>query len=158
MARGKAHQVGERVFHLMRGEVYEIYGNKFFTFGGARSSDKDRRVLGESWWIEEEPSLEELEYGRKNFMANLDEIDYVITHDTPIEARASIERARKKPLEDDYLLPGALEEWYQAIKDSPRFKKWYFGHMHVDQIINPQLRGLHNDILFLGEEEKVRWA
>ncbi|HBF64547.1 MAG TPA: metallophosphatase, partial [Clostridium sp.] len=27
----------------MRGEIYSIYGNNFFTFGGARSIDKDRR-------------------------------------------------------------------------------------------------------------------
>ena len=61
---GRVHQVGERVYHLMRGEIYSIYGNNYFTFGGARSVDKDRRKEGVSWWKEEEPSLNEMEYGR----------------------------------------------------------------------------------------------
>ena len=39
---GNVHRAGERVFHLMRGEIYDIYEKKFFVFGGARSVDKDR--------------------------------------------------------------------------------------------------------------------
>ena len=53
---GNVHRVGERVFHLMRGEIYDIYEKKFFVFGGARSVDKDRRTEGVSWWKEEEPT------------------------------------------------------------------------------------------------------
>ena len=32
---GKVHKVRESVLHLMRGEVFNISGKKFFTFGGA---------------------------------------------------------------------------------------------------------------------------
>lgn len=62
---GKMHRAGERVYHLMRGEVYTIYGDHYFIFGGARSVDKDRRTEDVSWWKEEEPAPEELEYGRE---------------------------------------------------------------------------------------------
>ena len=58
---GKVHLAGERIIHLMRGEIYSIYGRNYFTFGGARSVDKDRRVEGESWWSEEEPTKAEIE-------------------------------------------------------------------------------------------------
>lgn len=74
---GCVHQFGERVFHLMHGELYTIYGQNFFTFGGARSVDRDRRIEGESWWAE----------------------------------------------------------------GAPRFKRWFFGHMHVDQEITEKLQG-----------------
>ena len=37
---GTAHRVGERVYHLMRGEIYSIYGNNFFCFGGDRTSTR----------------------------------------------------------------------------------------------------------------------
>ena len=34
---GKVHKLNESVIHLMRGQVYEIDGKKWFTFGGAKS-------------------------------------------------------------------------------------------------------------------------
>ena len=36
---GKVHKIRDSVIHLMRGEIYDIDNNKFFTFGGARSHD-----------------------------------------------------------------------------------------------------------------------
>ena len=36
---GKAHQIRENIFHLMRGEVFSIEEKKYFAFGGARSHD-----------------------------------------------------------------------------------------------------------------------
>lgn len=153
---GKIHRVGERVYHLMRGEIYSIYGKNFFTLGGARSVDKDRREEGESWWKEEEPGAEEIEYGRKQLIHHVDEIDYVITHESPLFARSHI--SRPKLIDMDYHLPALLDEWYQIILNGSRFKKWYFGHMHVDQLITPQLRGVHNDILVIGDKEPVPWT
>lgn len=161
---GRVHRVGERVYHLMRGELYTIYGNRVFAFGGARSVDVDRKKEGSSWWKEEgrswwkeeEPTPEEIEYGGQQLMRHLDEIDYVITHETPLLARAFI--ARSKEVDEDYLLPALFDEWYQRIEAAPRFKKWYFGHMHVDQLITPKLRAIHNSILPIGEETRMRWA
>ena len=153
---GRVHRAGERVYHLMRGEIYSIYGSNIFTFGRARSNDIDRRTEGESWWREEEPTDEETEYGRRQLTDSLDKIDYVITHETPGFARDSI--SRFKEIEPDYHLPGILDEWYEAVSKGKRFKKWYFGHMHVDQQITPDLRAIHNDILVLGEETQIRWA
>lgn len=153
---GRVHRAAEGVYHLMRGEIYSIYGNNYFTFGGARSVDKDRREDGISWWKEEEPNSDEIEYGRKHLTANLEKIDYVITHETPLFARAFI--SRKKAVDSDYRLPSVLDSWYHLIAESPRLKKWYFGHMHVDQLINPKVRAIHNDILLIGEENPIRWA
>lgn len=153
---GKVHKIGNRVLHLMRGEVYSIYENNFFTFGGARSVDKDRRIEGESWWSEEEPTAAELAYGKKQLLQYAGEIDYIITHETPLFARSQI--ARVKPIDAEYQLPTYLEDWYKIVSHSPRLKKWYFGHMHVDQLITPRLRGVHHDILLLGEEKPIPWA
>ena len=152
---GQVHRVGERVYHLMRGELYIIYGNRIFTFGGARSVDVDRHKEGDSWWKEEEPTPEEIEYGNCQLVRYLDQIDYVITHETPLMARAFISRA--KDVDEDYLLPALFDNWYQRLESAPNFKKWYFGHMHVDQLITPKLRALHSNILPLGEETRMRW-
>lgn len=153
---GRAHKVSDRVYHLMRGEIYSVYGNNIFVFGGARSNDIDRRTEGQTWWKQEEPTLEEIGYGRKQLMENLHEIDYVITHETPLFAREFI--SRLKEIEYDYHLPEIFEDWYEIVSEGRRFQKWYFGHMHVDQLITPKLRALHNDILQIGEETAVRWA
>ena len=153
---GKVHPLGERVYHLLRGEIYSIYGKTFFTFGGARSNDKDRREEGISWWKEEEPASAEIEYGKIQLMKHFNEIDYIITHETPLFARSHI--ARQKPIDADYSLPAVLEDWYEWISGAPKFKKWYFGHMHVDQLITPKLRAVHNEILLVGEEQPIRWA
>ena len=42
---GKAQQIRPSIYRLLRGEVYEIQGKKFFTFGGARSHDIDDGIL-----------------------------------------------------------------------------------------------------------------
>ena len=34
---GKVHRIRSNIFHLMRGEVFDIEGKSFFTFGGASS-------------------------------------------------------------------------------------------------------------------------
>ena len=153
---GRAHCVGERVFHLMRGQLYSIYGKNYFTFGGARSVDKDRRVKGESWWDEEEPDDEEIAEGRKKLLDNIVEIDFVITHEAPLFARKQI--PRNKPIDEDYHLPEIMEEWYRLIEKGKQFTKWYFGHMHADQLITDKLRALHMDIRTAGDDEYIKWA
>ncbi len=62
---GRVH-IDERYgfIHLMRGQVYNINGNKIFTFGGAYSIDKKFRKQGISHWDRELPSEEEYEEGR----------------------------------------------------------------------------------------------
>ena len=42
---GKAHKIRSSIYHLLRGEVFEIEGIKFFAFGGARSHDIKDGVL-----------------------------------------------------------------------------------------------------------------
>lgn len=42
---GKVHAVAPSVMHLMRGQIYDIAGKKFFTFGGAKSHDIQDGIL-----------------------------------------------------------------------------------------------------------------
>ena len=79
---GKVHKIRDSVIHLMRGEIYDIDNNKFFTFGGARSHDirdgilnideyekiyeyRKRgayfRIRDYSWWDLELPTEEEMQ-------------------------------------------------------------------------------------------------
>ena len=42
---GNVHEIRPSVMHLMRGQVFEIDGMSFFTFGGASSHDIDGGIL-----------------------------------------------------------------------------------------------------------------
>ena len=42
---GKIHKICSSVFHLMRGQVFDIQGKRFFTFGGASSHDVQDGIL-----------------------------------------------------------------------------------------------------------------
>lgn len=66
---GKVHFVQPNVIHLMRGQVYDIAGKKFFVMGGAASHDKELRKEGESWWPNEMPSDEEYAEAERNLEA-----------------------------------------------------------------------------------------
>ena len=42
-----------------------------------------------------------MEYGREQLINNIDNIDYVITHETPLLARKYI--SRQKPIDEGYI-------------------------------------------------------
>ena len=67
---GKVHKISETIIHLMRGQVFSIDDLKFFTFGGAKSSDKEYRTENVSWWKQEMPSEEEYNEGLRNLRNN----------------------------------------------------------------------------------------
>ncbi|WP_300957923.1 metallophosphoesterase, partial [Faecalibaculum rodentium] len=78
---GKARQIRSNIFHLLRGEVYDIGGRSFFTFGGAFSHDVQYRTEHLNWWQDELPTKEECENGYRNLNACNWKVDYVLTHD-----------------------------------------------------------------------------
>ena len=46
---GKVHRVRPHILHLMRGQVFEIGGSKFFTMGGASSHGIQRARMVDTW-------------------------------------------------------------------------------------------------------------
>ncbi len=154
---GRVHRISDRVFHLMRGEIYEIGGERYFTFGGARTVSRYvEGVEGIDWWIGEEPSRDEVDYGHRQLAAHISDIDYVITHEAPLQARDRISRVKR--IDPDYMLPSILQDWYEMLTAAGNLKRWYFGHMHVDQQITPYLRAIHNNILQAGTETRLHWS
>ncbi|MCW8811426.1 MAG: metallophosphoesterase [Ignavibacteriaceae bacterium] len=124
---GKAHQITNSVIHLMRGQVFVIDGYKFFTFGGAKSSDKEFRKEGVTWWKEEMPNREEYDEGIKNLEINEWRVDYVITHTCPIEVQDILIKKFNKNLEVT-----ELNQYLSEIASKTNYKHWYFGHNHLD--------------------------
>ena len=87
---GKVHVVARdevsqspKVIHLMRGQIFEIEGSRFFTFGGAYSVDKLYRREHISWWPQEMPTNEEIDEALDNLEQCGNKVDYIITHAAP---------------------------------------------------------------------------
>ena len=122
---GRVHKIRESIFHLMRGEVFEIEGKTFFCFGGAESIDKQYRIPYQSWWPQEIPSYEEY----NNAISNLEKINYrlnyIVTHAMPdiyvreLYGSQYVGGDKTAYMLNDFLL--------QCVYD-----KWYCGHYHLD--------------------------
>ena len=134
---GKAHKISESIYHLMRGQIYEIEGNRFFTFGGASSHDKEYRVMDKNWWEEELPSERELDYAKTNLEAVGWKVDYIVTHCAP----TSIQQIINSSFETD-----KLTNFFEILKEKATYKKWFFGHYHIDKTIEERFCCLFNDI------------
>lgn len=122
---GKVHFVRDDVIHLMRGQVFDICGQRVFTMGGAQSHDIPYRRPYVSWWPRELPSHAEYEEALSNLEACDWEVDIVLTHCTPaLLQRQLVER----PDEDD------LVRFLQQVAEDCEFNMWFFGHYHTDRV------------------------
>lgn len=149
---GKVHKIRPSVIHLMRGQIYEIDGKRFFTFGGASSHDIESGILEPedpdfkekkkwldrewrsyrvdhiTWWAQELPSEEEMQEGRANLAAHDNQVDFIVTHCCATSTQMLIDEQKLKPdIETDYL---------EEIKQTIQFKKWFFGHYHDNRNVS----------------------
>ena len=141
---GNASFIRPSVIHLKRGQVFNLQGKKFFTFGGAKSHDisdgilepgdkrikewnkdyyKMFRINCVSWWKEELPSQEEMDEGIRNLAKENNKVDYILTHCPPTEILMYMIPWTK--YKGDY-----LAEYLQKIMKNVEYKNWLFAHMH----------------------------
>jgi hypothetical protein len=122
---GKVYRVSSNISFMKNGELFDIQGHKFAVFGGAYSIDKYRRTEFKSWWSQEIPTKETMEY----FVNNLDSIDTseynLITHTTNYEHVKKILWNDSPKLDD-------VSRFLEFIKYQYKFKHHYYGHFHAD--------------------------
>ena len=156
---GKVHEIRPSILHLMRGEVFELQGQKIFTFGGARSHDikdgifepgdrrikqwkydydKEFRVNRQTWWEEEMPSKEEIQYGLENLKKHGNKVDIILSHCTS----SSIQKKIKESFEID-----ELTEYFEQLEQLIDYKYWIFGHYHIDQKVDEKHFALYHQIV-----------
>lgn len=137
---GKAHKIADKIYHLMRGEIFQIDGKSFFAFGGAESHDKEYRTTGKTWWDDEMPSVDEYETGIKNLIKTNWSVDYVITHCGPTSIQQIVAPQLNK---------NELTEFFENIMSKLTYKKWFCGHYHVNKTIDDKHCILYNEIIKL---------
>lgn len=137
---GKVQFIKDSIIHLMRGQVYEIEGLRFFTFGGGNSADKAVRTPGLTWWPDEMPNKKEYREGIRNLKKNDFDVDYIISHTAPYSINL---RYFQKGLEDEYKLGLYLDD----INERCEYKHHFFGHFHVDREIDDKHTALYQEVV-----------
>ena len=137
---GKIHRIRDNVFHLMRGQVFEIEGKKIFTMGGGYSMDKAMRHEGFSWWSDEMPSNEDYREATRNLREHSFAVDIIISHTAPSEI---VYAMGSSPDLHEIELNG----FFDWILHEVSFDKWYFGHWHRDEEHYGKFRAVYFDVL-----------
>ena len=151
---GNVHKIRPSVIHLMRGQVFQLCGKKFFVFGGAKSHDIDGGILDPeapdfkkkkkeldkewlpyrvnhiSWWKEEMASKEEMEEGLRNLSQYNNEVDFIISH--------CCATSTQKQFVDKTFSADSMTDYLELVKQRVNFKKWFFGHYHDNKNIGPR--------------------
>ena len=128
---GIVRRIRPHVLMLERGEVFTIDGCKFFCMGGAQSHDMWCRIPSRSWWAEEMPSDAEYEKAVTNLKKHDWEVDYILSHCAPDSIQNKLDQHGS--YEHDKLT-NFLEH---IVKEKVEYWSWFFGHYHVDRIVEP---------------------
>lgn len=139
---GKVRNITGNIYHLMRGQIYNIEDLKIFTMGGGESPDIDMRFDNESWSRDEIPTQVELLEGADNIENVGCKVDVILTHEPPSNIKGflmlkSNERTRVT----------ALNAYFEQLAKSCKFDKWYFGSMHMDKHISSTHIAVFNNIV-----------
>lgn len=132
-ANTRMRQVCENIYHLQRGCIYTIEGKNIFTFGGADSVDRARRIPGVSWWAQEVPTTREWAMGENCLESYCGKLDYVITHDAPRRILKSlVKHGVMRNLWDCSNVPDMLDRFMEIVEYKFPEARWFFGHHHLD--------------------------
>ena len=144
------HIVRDKIILLERGQIFDLNGKKYFTFGGASSHDisdgildpsefknemefrselifwkKTKqfwRIKGLSWWEQELPTDDEIEEAMHNLKMVNNKVDYIITHCCSSELEEQM----------GFYNHDKLTDFFNYVEQFVTFDKWYFGHYHRD--------------------------
>lgn len=137
---GKIHRIRPNIIHLMRGQIFNIQGKKIFSMGGAYSIDKALKRSQGLHWSEELPNNEEYREAVDALKTVDFQVDYIISHTAP---QRIIAYMGKIPDAHDAELTGFLE-WVMC---ETKFKKWYFGHWHLERGVMDDFQCLWYDVV-----------
>ncbi len=157
---GKAHRINSSIYHLMRGELFDLEGLRCFTFGGAPSHDisdgilqptekekirqwsregKMFRIENVSWWPQELPSYQEMRHGFDTLTKNGWSVDFVFTHDAPVSFVSQLAGGHVKP--------NQMTRYLEEIRKRLTYRHWFFGHYHYNYNVSDRDHLLYEQII-----------
>lgn len=130
----------ERIAHLPRGITWYWGSRQFMALGGAHSVDRPWRTPGVDWWFGETLTHAEIEYAKQQGV-----VDYLITHDAPINANLpgiSIQSG----LNQGFHMPELLasdehRKMVQEVVDAVQPDRVWCGHYHMRADVDFDIKG-----------------
>ncbi len=132
---GTVNRLTDKIVRLIRGNIYEIDGYKFFTFGGCKSSKKWKEQG--LWHFGEEPTLEQIDFAKNTLIQHANTVDFVLTHKYEI-----IGQGENSPL---------LVDLCKFIDQNVSYKKWLSGHWHREYSLDDKHIYLHENLRSIKE-------
>lgn len=130
---GCVHRIKGNLFHLMRGQVFNIDGKKFFVMGGGESPDKDMHIDQNKWWKEELPSPSEMSESIQVLEEYDGKVDYILTHEPPTSVKSAMLLRSGSP---DRV--NKLNGFLDTLDRNCQYEHWYFGSLHEDRTVTPK--------------------
>lgn len=144
---GKARKINNNIFQLIKGEVYSIENNNYFCFGGGSmdpKTDLDFDFDFDFYSLNgASATLEEIQNAQKNLDSFDWSVDYVITHDAPTSVKGFIN------IQDDNF--ALQKDFLEEISENCKFKRWFFGHYHIDKIVTPSYTAVFKNVIALNK-------
>lgn len=150
-AGGKAHKIRDNIFHLMRGQVFEIEGEKIFAMGGGESPDIDMRHEDGTWSNDETPTREEMRLGAKNLERYKFKVDYIITHEPAQKIKTFLNLK-----DNEAPKVSALNAYFQELSANCEYTRWFFGSLHEDKFVSPSQVALFQKLVKVQTGEEVK--
>ena len=88
------------------------------------------RINHLSWSAQEMPSEEEMEERRKNLAKHNNTVDFIISHCCASSTAALLSGGE--------FMPDMLTTYFEEIRQTTKFKKWFFGHYHGNRNVSTE--------------------
>lgn len=149
---GMTRKISGNLRQLLRGQVYEISGKKFFAFGGGRSEENDTYLnpsdkAAENRWRMEIPTDEELAEGLRNLEKHGNRVDYIVSYEPPAKISEFLNLGKTDR--------NHINTYFEQIREKIEFGRWFFGRHHINKLIPPKYYAVFDGVVDAEEEPKV---
>lgn len=141
---GLIQKITPHIFHLCRGQIFQLEEYRIFAMGGAESHDKKYRKSGVSWWEEELPTETEIQDARIALEQANWNVDIVLTHSLST-------RIQHEMFEGLSYTDNRLTDFFQELDEKLDFRLWFSGHYHLSQRYDARHILLYDAIVQLTE-------
>lgn len=149
---GRVHEISGNVRHLMRGQVYSIEGQRYFTMGGGESPDMEYRMEQNRWSKDELPTKKELINAARLVEKTGGQIDIILTHEPPQKIKGFLQLKENK----EAVRVTGLNTFFDELANFCDFKRWFFGSLHEDKFISGTHIGVFHNIVNAKTGELLR--
>jgi hypothetical protein len=134
----------KHIWFAPRGHVWQHGEANIGSLGGTGSIDYRQRKLGKSWWLQEAITTADVDTLRFNFLeGKLDNLDVMLTHDSPAGVNINKSRLTGDPDIDNYLNHQRILIRNAVDIAAPR--TLVHGHWHI--YLNETLEGINEHMI-----------